>query len=141
MKKYIFTKLGRKADPENKAHPMVSTGQTVNGHASRWTEEAVDWEGDETKVTEDFDGTVWEEQEELVPRVGYPMMIRGRGFSNWIRTSCVRSFYIHEDVEGRDKLVLPSNFPIDDIGQLSEMNKGDVLIATMNSIYFAKLEE
>lgn len=66
----------------------------------------------------------------------------GRFSGTFIRTSIIKSIYKHS-VKGNDdndKLVLPAYFPIQDIGDLT-LDDGDVLIATLNSIYKIKKDD
>ena len=60
---------------------------------------------------------------------------------SFFHTSRVRSIYIHDDESHNDKLVLPSNFPNASDLKIPELNKGDVLLGTMNSVYLCRKEE
>jgi hypothetical protein len=58
-----------------------------------------------------------------------------------LRTSTVKSVYVHES-EDYDKLVLPKNFPKTAAHLLFPlMEKGEILFATLNSVYYVQLIE
>lgn len=58
------------------------------------------------------------------------------GLSNF-RTSLAKSIYVHNTDSGYDKLVLPKDFPqATDLRFPEKLKEGDVLIATMNSVYW-----
>ena len=55
-------------------------------------------------------------------------------------TTFVMCVYVHDQdaTTGTDKLILPPKFPIEDIPNDLEINKGDTLFTTMNSIYILR---
>jgi hypothetical protein len=63
-----------------------------------------------------------------------PFFVTKNGY--FFQTSKVRSIYIHGSEEN-DKLVLPKDFPVSkDLSLPSSMKEGELLLATMNSIYY-----
>lgn len=125
---YIPYKLGRRSDPFHKGDPAVMNGQ-IFGSATACV---YDWEkeGEEKFV----------EQDQLVPQVGKCIFIKGRGFYDYVRTSQIADYYIHDEPElSKDKIVLPAQHA----GMLEGIQwaKGDVLLVTLNSLYFLKAIE
>lgn len=70
------------------------------------------------------------------PLVGQPVLIHGGHGTDWIRTSIVKDYCIINDVEGKDKIVLPKEFILEGLDLTTEkLEDGDLLIRTMNSVY------
>ncbi|MDD3412511.1 MAG: hypothetical protein PHY47_00760 [Lachnospiraceae bacterium] len=157
---YVVTKLGRKQSPEYTGPSQVWNGIHMCGQEAAAfvpTDETINWaikyqalesqeEKDklykETEPTGLFDwNRQWEEQDTLVPKIGWPVYFRpNRMDAGWLRTSNIRSYYIHESEDGTDKLVLPKEIQEEAMHlEFPEMSKGDVLLCTANSIYYAKL--
>lgn len=69
------------------------------------------------------------------PKIGMPFYIVTEDELEGVRTSRVKSFYVHDT--NNDKLVLPSDFPDARDLDFSKVNlkSGEMLIATCNSIY------
>ena len=165
MKSYIIYKLGRKSSPEMEEMGNVFPGIQMDGVSATVlvpTDEAIAWAHNygacateeekealyqATKSTGLFDfDRQWEEQEDLQPKIGWPIYCRGNRISaGYVRTSAVRSYYKHlaDSSDHPDKLVLPAEFPEDDLYnfKMPEMKEGDYLIATANSIYYLQLHK
>jgi hypothetical protein len=122
--KYIPYKLGRRTDAFHKGPAAVSDGQIF---------------GPSTAHVYDYKKGEAVQQDKFIPEIGQCVWIQGRGFSDYVRTSLIQDFYIHDDYENsKDKIVLkPENAHLLDTIQF---NKGDVLLITMNSLYFLKAE-
>lgn len=126
--KYIPFKLGRRSDAFHKGTPAVFDGQIFGpstAHVYRYNEADID-----KRVVQ---------QDKFIPEIGQCVWIQGRGFSDYVRTSMIEDFYIHDDYENsKDKIVLkPENAHL--LGTI-KFNKDDVLLVTMNSLYFLKAE-
>ena len=67
---------------------------------------------------------------------GKSVRIQDTRTGEWLTTSTIRSLYMHESDSGYDKIILPSDFPISKDLDIPEMKDGDLLIGTMNSVYF-----
>lgn len=141
---YRLTKLGRLPEPENPNPPMIYNGESGSGYIRVLTQEFVNHMENEDPEKGEFMGIQWETQSELKPRIG--SVVIAEGYGRWIRTSVVRSYYVHEDPNGYaehpDKLVLPGNFPIETLVKMTpddwKFEPGDVVMCTMNSMYLAR---
>jgi hypothetical protein len=134
-----ITKLNRRIDPENPFPAQVNDGQSVIGAFMVPTEEAIDWMKQEDDVQPPE--KLWEEPEALIPKINEPILIRSDDNWAYLRTSKVRSYYVHEtDGSEPDKLILPKDFPVHSIHDLPQdlLVPGDLLMATMNSIYLLR---
>jgi hypothetical protein len=77
-------------------------------------------------------------QEMLIPEIGRPVQVVRPGLSGeYIRTSLVTSWCAL--MTDNDKLILPKDFPIERLPKHFDFKEGDILIATKNSVYLAKL--
>lgn len=155
---FIVTKLGRKSNPEG-GHGNVYDGIQMcycaaSAHVP--SDKAVVHLLKLRKNKEDPEALAamaeigpwdaWEQQNDLQPKIGFPVkFLANKMDAGTLRTSAVRSYYKHEgdSSDHPDKLVLPSEFPSDDLLYMDfpVMKKGDYLLATANSIYFAQLEK
>lgn len=131
-----FIKLTRRVDAENLDYPMVSNGQGVIGQIKIPLQKMID--NDEYTSEMLHVNEAYEIATEGRPIIGYPIMAGDMPYG--IRTSRIRSYYIHEDKSGADKLVLPSEFDRDKLSlvNFNGLEKGDILYLTMNSLYLAR---
>ena len=126
--KYIPYKLGRRSDAYHNGISAVSDGQIFGpstAHVYRYNEQDID----KRVVKQDI----------FIPEIGQCVWIQGRGFRDYVRTSIIEDFYIHDDTENsKDKIVLkPENAHL---LETTKFNKGDVLLVTMNSLYLLKAQ-
>lgn len=122
--KYIPYKLGRRVDPFHKGWPAVQNGQIF---------------GSCTANVYDFEKGMEEAHKhgQFVPEIGKAVWIQGRGFRDYVRTSLIQDYYIHDEPElSKDKIVLPAEHA--EMLEGITWNKGDVLLVTMNSLYYLK---
>lgn len=136
--KYILKKLKKRMTGKE---GMLYPGYSEIGYAKALTDELLNFSKENPEaIKSDYDKPQWEWQKEAKPKIGCPFLIHGGGVSDWVRTSTVKSYYVCDDPENHpDKLVLPKDFPIEDISSIPEMKKGDLLIATRNSIYLLEV--
>lgn len=124
-KEYTSYKLGRRLDPFHRGFPAVQNGKIFE----RCTVCVYDFQQED-------DHFILEEQ--FIPRIGKCVWIQGRGFRDYVRTSQIQDYYIHDEPElSKDKIVLPFEH-----AQMLEgitWGKGDILLVTMNSLYYLKL--
>ena len=123
--RYIATKLGRKSDPKNPHPPMVPNGNLFSTKARAFV---YDWD-----KLEPVDFT----QETFVPVINKSVYLMGGRMHEWVRTSLIEDFYIHGDTDNSsDKICM--NY--EDAHMLTgiEFQDGDILLTTMNSLYFLK---
>lgn len=131
---YQVRKLGRRADPFNKAPPMVMNGLQLDGLECRLA----------NMIVQEGGRIEHQDPEGFVPKIGSCISVNASRFNsgyNWIRTSMVEDFYIHGDETGqisKDKIVVLN--PADGflLDQIKEWNKGDIVITTANSMYHFK---
>jgi hypothetical protein len=124
QKEYAAYKLGRRTDPFHNGYPAVGNGEIFK----RCTLSVYDFE----KKDNPF---ILEEQ--FVPRIGKCVWIQQRGFRDYVRTSQIQDYYIHDEPElSKDKIVLPYEHAKMIEGITWE--KGDILLVTMNSLYYLK---
>jgi hypothetical protein len=71
------------------------------------------------------------------PEVGRRYVVSGER-DGAISTSLLKSIYKHEPESGRDKLILPVDFPDATKLDFPEMKQGDYLLATCNSVYHVR---
>ena len=119
-REYTLAKIARRDDAvSERAHVYI--GQTVTGSSYGYN-----------KLLEK-----WEIQDIMYPQIGYPVFVKRVGLSrDFIRTSNVTSWcQLGSD---NDKLILPKDFPIEALPEKFNFEEGDILIATLNSIYLAK---
>lgn len=124
--KYVATKLGRKADPKNPHPPMVPTGNLFTSYSNAYV---YDWDKPE-------DNRVIRE-DKFIPIINKSVYLQGRRMGEWVRTSLIEDFYIHGDTENSpDKI----RMTWEDAHMLTgiEFQEGDILLTTMNSLYFLK---
>lgn len=155
MKNFNVVKLGRKSNPENPSPPQVYSGFRLYGtRMKKWHPKLSELMSKEYETEDDQADAVVAlakelggehkltiEAEDDRPNIGEPLWFYGRGIYDWLQTSVIRSYYVHEDGDNHpDKLVLPSEFPMEDLVNMDMplMEKGDMLLCTMNSIYFAQ---
>jgi hypothetical protein len=136
---YSLIKLRRRHDAENKRPPAVRDGSRHSGYVRVLTDEVVSLMKDDLDV--DTSHLIqWECQKEAKPKIGSVFMVDGVG--TWLRTSVIRSYYVHDDPEGYaehpDKLVLPEGFPIGSIEAFPLLQSGDIILCTMNSLYLCR---
>ena len=140
--KVTICKLTRRLNPENPMPPMVNPGQGVTGEFMVPTDKGIElMESDNADLTELTINDIYAPAETFRPKIGYPVYVKGAAYYDYLRTSRIRSYYIHEtDGADPDKLVLPKDFPLEDAAHISleGLEKGDMLLATMNSIYIAR---
>ena len=138
--KVRMVKVTRRKNPENKSPAQISTGKGFVGDLQVPTAELLDyWE--RTRAGEDIDpdvldGKLYEVSEDGTPIIGAPVLI---GRLPWgLMTSRIRSFY--KEGSDNDKLVVPSDFPREELEKLDMTNleEGDMLFLTMNSVYWAR---
>jgi hypothetical protein len=129
--KVTLVKVNRRLNAENNGWPMISDGQAVVG---------------ELRVpNEKYSATTFNDNESYSP-VDTPRAVLGEclmvgKLPAGIRTSKIRSYYVHNDADNHpDKLVLPSEFPREELVDLdmNKLEKGDILYLTMNSLYLAR---
>jgi hypothetical protein len=119
---YTLGKIAVRDDAELSSS-SVYVGQTVTGYPFTFN-----------------DNGVSKAQTMLTPQIGKPIMIASPKLSGeYIRTSNVKSWC--ELMTSNDKLILPKDFPIASFPNNINFEEGDVLIATLNSIYIAKIRE
>ena len=58
--------------------------------------------------------------------------------SRYFHTSIVRSIYEHLSESELDRLILPKDFPMSQDLNVPELRRGDILLATMNSVYLLR---
>ena len=123
MKKYKAFKLGRRSDAFHQGIPAVWDGEIFPS----CTVHVYNYETKERKLTDTF-----------IPEIGQCVWIQGRGIFDYVRTSIIQDFYIHEDYENsKDKIALkPENAHL---LSTTKFEKGDVLLITMNSLYLLKV--
>jgi hypothetical protein len=124
---YKAFKLGRKTDPKNPHPSMVWDGELFPGQSAKaYVHDFAE------KKNEVNDG-------KFIPKIGKCVWIQGKGFYDYVRTSIIEDFYIHEDYENsKDKIVIkPENAHL--LNGI-KFNKDDVLLVTMNSLYYLKAE-
>ncbi len=135
---YFLKKLQRKLDPENLNPPMVMDGTGGSGFVRVFTDEAIKHhlKDDDTE----FEGIPWECQKNALPKIDSVFCVSGHG--RWLRTSLVKGFYIYDEKliaeTGKDKLVLPANFPVEANQHIPKLEDQDILIVTMNSLYLCR---
>ena len=119
-------KLGRKASPESGSPAQVSNGFKFKCDEIGYLD------------LSDRDNVEKKTIKEISDLIGNLAFFEGDRMHDWIRTSVIRSVYEHGGEI--DKLILPKEFPKEDYLNMEspEMRDGDVLIATMNSIYLAQ---
>lgn len=129
--KYTVYKLGRKQETENKAPSQVYDGKQFS-EGTIGVMKLNDFE------TEFLTGEV-EKLEKLEDLVGHSAYFLGPHMYDYVRTSIVRHVYKHGD---SPEMNLPDGFPESDLERLEypELKEGDILVATMNSIYLAQAE-
>ncbi len=76
-----------------------------------------------------YPGDTFKGHTEQLPTVGKEFFI------GILRTTEVKSIYEHDGIAGNDKLVLPAGFPNATKLVMPEVKSGDMLFATLNSIY------
>ena len=126
---YRIYKLGRKQEAENKNPSMLYDGFQFSGATIRTKKVNLE----ETEYITGMDEPI----EKLEDLVGHAAYFSGPHMYDFVRTSVVRHVYEHGD-----ELNLPEGFPESDLERLEypELKNGDILVATMNSIYLAKVE-
>lgn len=137
--KVVIKKITRRLNPELNFPVLVPTGAVGFGDFGIMKEKTA-VEGVEEGINPN-DPENYDYPDTLFARVGQCVMIGTPGSDHWIRTSRIRSYYVHEtDGSHPDKLVLPKGFPVEDCAQLSleELEPGDMLLATQNSIYLVR---
>jgi hypothetical protein len=117
---YIPYKLGRKNKSLNKDESMVYDGkifETCRAYVYDYSTKE--------KIVEDT----------FVPVIDKCVWIQGRGLFDYVRTSKIIDFYIHEDYDNsKDKILLS----LEDAHLLKDIkwSAGDILLTTLNSIYY-----
>ena len=118
--KYVPYKLGRKSNSLNKDESMVSNGKVFETCSVY----VYDYSTKE-KIVEDT----------FIPVINNCVWLQGRGLFDYVRTSKIMDFYIHEDYDNsKDKIILP----LEDAELLKDIrwSAGDILLITLNSIYY-----
>ena len=135
----VIQKLTRRKDAENPHWSLVPTGALAMGAFGVMKKDLVN-EGD-ISATNPNDPDNYDYPNHLFARIGQCVMVNSPPSDRFLRTSRIRSYYIHEtDGTHPDKLVLPQGFPIEDLKDLKLDNliAGDMLLATQNSIYLVR---
>lgn len=137
---YYMTKISGHQNPENRHSNPIRPGTTCSGFVRVFTDECVKFMEENGEESKEFDGIPWECQMKAKPKIGSVFYVGG--LNSWGRTSIVRGYYKHEDSEGYaehpDKLVLPSEFPIESAANLPPLEVDDIVICTMNSLYLCR---
>jgi len=116
---YRLRKIADRSDPHSPSR-AIPKGMGVRGQAYVPNEDSSDW-----KLVEG----------QLIPVKGFPVMVRNP--MEWLTTSRVDNFYIHESEETADKVILPAWCPLTVFDGI-HFKKGDVVIQTLNSFYFVE---
>ncbi len=123
---YMAYKLGRRVDSFHKSSPAVGNGLIFPTPA---TVSVYDLKEEDDKK--------FVNQTDFVPQIGKWVWIQGRGLHDYVRTSQISDYYIHDEPElSKDKIVLP--FEHATMLEGVEWQKGDVLLVTLNSLYYLK---
>lgn len=123
---YMAYKLGRRTDSFHKGAPAVGNGLIF---ASPATVCVYDFKEEDDKK--------FVNQKDFIPQIGKSVWIQGRGRNDFVRTSLISDYYIHDEPElSKDKIVLP--FQHATMLEGIEWQKGDVLLVTLNSLYYLK---
>jgi len=118
---YTLCKIAVRGD--KKATGNVYVGQAVTGYPYTFNDTGIS-----------------EEQIMLTPQIGKPVMVVTPKISGeYIRTSNVTSWC--KLMSSNDKLILPKDFPITSLPTNINFEEDDVLFATSNSIYIAKISK
>jgi hypothetical protein len=135
---YHLVKLSRHQNPENQNRAPVAVGTGGLGYVRVLTDEMIKALEDDSIDQKNI--IQWEAQLEAKPKIGSVFYVGDVG--NWLRTSVIRSYYVHDDPEGYaehpDKLVLPKEFPIQSNAFMPELVAGDIVLCTMNSLYLCR---
>lgn len=137
--KVAIKKLTRRVNPESNFSTLVPTGMVGFGDFGVMKENTTSQDS-ETEINPN-DPENYDYPEELFARLGKCIMVGAPNSDLWLRTSKIRSYYIHDgDGTHPDKLVLPKEFPIEDSVAVSteELEPGNMLLATQNSIYLVR---
>jgi hypothetical protein len=142
-KAYQLVKCSRHKRPENQSPAPFEVGTGGSGYVRVMSDALLAYntacKKDDLKIS-DFPGIPWECQLKAKPKIGSVFYVGDVG--NWLRTSIVKAYYLHDDpdgyVEHPDKLVLPTGFPLEAAMNLPELQAGDIVISTMNSIYLCR---
>jgi len=129
--KVTLLKINRRANPEDSGWPIISDGEHVTG---------------ELKVPNEKYNEITFNENASYDVVDSPRGVLGKclmvgELPSGIRTSMIRSYYVHDDPDNHpDKLVLPKGFPIEELASfnMDNLQKGDILYLTMNSLYLAR---
>jgi len=136
---YTLQKLERRPDPENPAPPQVRDGFGSCGYLRTFTDELIaHFEKHEDDDVE-FKGIPWEVHKTFKPKIN-SIVHDGN-----LRTSLVKGYYEHDkkkiEETGLDKIILPAGFPISAKTYIPELEDGDIILVTMNSLYLCRKRE
>jgi len=114
------TKISRRTNPENPAFARIFNGESFSGTLNlpssdlmKYWDTIKDLSGEEADKI-DVPNELYLEADNFELKIGYPFLL-GPGFR--FRSRRIRDYIIlgKENITGKDKMILPSSFPIQDI--------------------------